>query len=224
MNINVKAWLSLFVLAVVMGLLLFLPAGTIRYWQAWLYLSVFTGATLLLTLYLVRRDPALLKRRMSGGPTGEKRMTQKLIMLFVSAGFTALLVVPALDRRFGRSDVAPGLVVFGDLLVVTGFYLIFLVYRENTYTSATIEIARGQKVVDTGPYAVVRHPMYAGGLLYLGGTPLALGSYWGLLAFAVIVSLIIWRLLDEEQFLARELPGYREYRQRVRHRLVPFVW
>src|SRR5215217_3751596 len=127
MNVNVKAWLSLLALTVVMGLLLFLPAGTIRYWQAWLY-------------------------------------------------------------------------------------LIFLVYRENTYTSATIEVAEGQKVVDTGPYAVVRHPMYAGGLLYLGGTPLALGSYRGLLAFAVIVSLIIWRLLDEEQFLARELPGYRECR------------
>ena len=118
----------------------------------------------------------------------------------------------------------PGPVISGDLLAVTGFYFIFLVYRKNTYTSATIEIARGQKVVDAGPCAAVRHPMYAGGLLYLGGTPLALGSYWGLLAFAVIVSLIIWRLLDEEQFLARELPGYRECRQRVRYRLAPFVW
>ena len=224
MNLNVKAWLSLLALAVGMGLLLFLPAGTIRYWQAWLYLSVFTGATLLLTLYLVKRDPVLLERRMSGGPTGEKRATQKLIMLFVSVAFTALLVVPALDRRFGWSDVPPGLVILGDLLVVTGFYLIFLVYRENTYASATIEIARGQKVVDTGPYAVVRHPMYAGGLLYLGGTPLALGSYWGLLAFALIVALIVWRLLDEERLLAGELPGYREYRQRVRYRLAPFVW
>src|SRR5919112_2654771 len=130
MRLNAKAWLSLFVLTVVMGVMLFLPAGTVRYWQAWLYLSVFTCASSLLTLYLMRRDPALLERRMSGGPTAEKRTTQKLVMLFVSVAFIALLVVPALDRRFGWSDVPPGLVIFGDLLAVTGFYLIFLVYRE----------------------------------------------------------------------------------------------
>jgi protein-S-isoprenylcysteine O-methyltransferase Ste14 len=224
MRLNAKAWLSLFVLAVVMGLLLFPPAGTVRYWQAWLYLSVFTCASSLLTLYLMRRDPALLERRMRGGPTAEKRATQKLIMLFVSVAFVALLVVPALDRRFGWSSAPPGVVVFGDLLVAAGFCIIFLVYRENTYTSATIEVAEGQKVVSTGPYALVRHPMYAGGSLYLAATPPALGSYWGLLAFAAMLPFLIWRLLDEEQLLARDLPGYSEYRQRVRHRLVPFVW
>jgi protein-S-isoprenylcysteine O-methyltransferase Ste14 len=224
MNLNVKALLSLCVLTVVMGLLLFLPAGTFRYWQAWLYLSIFVGASLLTTLYLMRKDTALLERRMSGGPTAEKRTPQKLIMLCTSAGFTALLVVPSLDHRFGWSDVPPGVAVGGDLLVVTGFYFIFLVYRENTYTSATIEVAEGQRVVSTGPYAVVRHPMYAGALLYLVGTPPALGSYWGLLAFAATVPFLIWRLLDEEQLLARELPGYREYQRRVRRRLVPFVW
>jgi len=224
MKLNTKAWLSLFALAVVMGLLIFLPAGTVRYWQAWAYLSVFMLVSFLTTLYLVRRDPALLARRMSGGPTAEKRTSQKLIMLFVSVAFVALLVVPALDRRFGWSSVPPAVVVLGDLLVAAGFYLIFLVYRENTYTSATIEVAEGQKVVSTGPYAVVRHPMYAGGLLYLAATPLALGSYWGLLAFAALLPFLVWRLLDEEQFLARDLPGYREYRQRIRYRLVPFVW
>lgn len=224
MKLSEKAWLSLFVLAVAMGLLLFLPAGTVRYWQAWVYLSVFTCASSLLTLYLMRRDPALLERRMSGGPTAEKRTPQKLIMLFVSVCFVALLVVPALDHRMGWSRVPPGGVLFGNLLVATGFYLIFLVYRENTYTSATIEVAEGQKVVSTGPYAVVRHPMYAGGLLYLAATPLVLGSYWGLLASAAMPPFLIWRLLDEEQFLARELPGYREYEQRVRYHLVPFVW
>src|ERR1044072_4116254 len=164
MKLNTKAWLSLFALAVVMGLLIFLPAGTVQYWQAWLYLSVFMLVSFLTTLYLVRRDPALLARRMSGGPTAEKRTSQKLIMLFVSVAFVALLVVPALDRRFGWSSVPPAVAVFGDLLVAVGFYLIFRVYRENTYTSATIEVAEGQKVVSTGPYAVVRHPMYAGGL------------------------------------------------------------
>lgn len=224
MKLNAKAWLSLFVLAVVTGLLLFLPAGTVRYWQAWLYLSVFIGASALTTLYLMRRDPALLERRMRGGPTGEKRSAQKLIMLFVSVGFVALLVVPALDRRFGWSSVPTFIVVLGDLLVAAGFYFILLVYRENTYTSATIEIAEGQRVISTGPYALVRHPMYASGLLYLGATPPALGSYWGLLAFAWLVPFLIWRILDEERLLAGELPGYSEYRRKVRHRLVPFVW
>jgi protein-S-isoprenylcysteine O-methyltransferase Ste14 len=224
MKLNAKAWLSLFVLVAAMGLLLFAPAGTFRYWQAWLYLSVFACASSLTTLYLMRRDPALLARRMSGGPTAEKRTTQKLIMLFVSVCFVALLVAPALDHRFGWSRVPPVVVFLGDLLVATGFYFIFLVYRENTYTSATVEVAEGQKVVSTGPYAVVRHPMYASGSLYLAATPLALGSYWGLLAFAAMAPFLIWRLLDEEQLLARDLPGYREYRRRVRHRLVPFVW
>jgi protein-S-isoprenylcysteine O-methyltransferase Ste14 len=172
----------------------------------------------------MRRDPALLERRMSGGPTAEKRAAQKLIMLFVSVAFVALLVVPALDRRFGWSSVPPVVVFFGDLLVAAGFCVIFLVYRENTYTSATIEVAEGQKVVSTGPYALVRHPMYAGGSLYLAATSLALGSYWGLLAFAAMLPFLIWRLLDEERFLARDLPGYSEYQKKVRRRLVPFVW
>lgn len=224
MNLNVKAWLSLFVVGVVMGLLLFLPAGLIVYWQAWAYLSIFLGASLLITLYLLRRDPALLERRMRAGPTAEKRAPQKLIMLGASAGFVALLVVPALDRRFGWSEVPLGLVIAGDLLVLTGFYFIFLVYRENTHSSATIEVAEGQSVVSSGPYAVVRHPMYASALLFLIGTPLALASYWGLLALGAMTPFLIWRLLDEEQLLARDLPGYREYQQRVRHRLVPFVW
>ncbi|MGH9868984.1 MAG: methyltransferase family protein [Candidatus Polarisedimenticolia bacterium] len=207
-----------------MGLLLFVPAGTIRWWQAWVYLSIFTGASALTTLDLMRRDPALLERRMHGGPAAEKRPAQKLIMVGVSAGFVALLVVPALDHRFGWSSVPAGIVVLGDLLVAAGFALVARVYRENTFTSATIELFEGQTVIATGPYAVVRHPMYASGSLYLLGTPLALGSYWGLAVLAAMAPLLLWRLLDEERFLAKNLPGYAEYRRRVRHRLVPFLW
>jgi protein-S-isoprenylcysteine O-methyltransferase Ste14 len=223
-NLNARAWISLAVLALVMGLLVFVPAGTIRYWQAWVYLSIFTGASVLTTLYLMRHDPALLERRMKGGPTAEKQPTQKLIMLGTSVGFIALLVVPALDVRFNRSGVSPGVVLFGDALVIAGFYSISLVYRENTFTSATIEVAKDQKVISTGPYAIVRHPMYAGALLYLLGTPLALGSYRALWVFGAVVLLLLWRLFDEERFLSTNLPGYTEYRKRVRHRLVPFVW
>jgi protein-S-isoprenylcysteine O-methyltransferase Ste14 len=132
--------------------------------------------------------------------------------------------VPALDHHFGWSTVPRGGVVAGDVLVAIGFYLIFRVYRENTFTSATIEVAENQKVVATGPYAIVRHPMYASAFLYLLGTPLALGSHWGLVPVAVMIPFLIWRLFDEERFLARNLPGYTEYQKRVRHRLVPFVW
>jgi len=207
-----------------MGLLLFVPACTIRYWQAWAYLSIFIGASALMTLDLMRRDPPLLERRMSGGPMAEKRPAQKLIMLCTSTGFMALLVVPALDHRFGWSAVPAGAVVAGDVLVATGLFFISRVYRENTFTSATIQLAESQKVISTGPYAIVRHPMYASGALYLFGTPFALGSFWGFLAVASMLPFLIWRLLDEERFLATNLSGYAAYQKRVRHRLVPFLW
>jgi protein-S-isoprenylcysteine O-methyltransferase Ste14 len=224
MTLNSKAWVSLLGLAVVMGFLIFVPAGTVHYWQAWAYLAIFFGLSLLTTLDLMRRAPALLERRMKGGPTAETRAVQRVIMFFTSAGFIALLVVPGLDHRFGWSDVPLRTVMVGDLLVLVGFSLIFIVYRANTYTSAVIEVAKGQNVVSTGPYAIVRHPMYASAMLYLIGTPLALGSYWGLLVLVAVAPFLVWRLLDEEQLLARDLAGYREYQQRVRYRLVPFVW
>ena len=223
-NLNAQAWLSLVVLTVVMGLLLFIPAGTINYWQAWVYLLIFMGASFLTTLYLMKKDPALLNRRMGGGPTAEKRGTQKLIMLFTSICFIALLVVPALDRRFRWSTMPLSWVIVGDVLVAIGFYFIFLVYKENTFTSATIEVAADQKVISTGPYAIVRHPMYASALLYLVGTPLALGSCWGILALSAMMPFLIWRLYDEESFLSGNLPGYTEYQKMVRHRLIPFIW
>jgi len=141
-NLKAKACFALALLAVVMGLLLFVPAGTVHYWQAWVFLSIFTGASVLTTLYLLRKDPALLERRMSGGPTAEKQPAQKFIMLCTSIGFIALLVVPAFDHRFGWSTVPLGGVLAGDVLVAIGFYLIFLVYRENPFTSATIESRR----------------------------------------------------------------------------------
>jgi protein-S-isoprenylcysteine O-methyltransferase Ste14 len=223
-NLNTRAWLALAALAVVMALLLFLPAGTVRYWQAWVYLSIFFGAAALITMFLMRNDPGLLERRMSGGPTAEKRRTQKFIMQWSSLGFIALLVVPALDYRFAWSTVPLSGVLVGDALVAVGFYLIFLVYRENTFTSATIEVVTDQKVISTGPYAIVRHPMYASASLYLVGTPLALASYWGFVPLAGMLPFLIWRLFDEERFLALNLPGYTEYQKKVRRRLVPRIW
>ncbi len=207
-----------------MGLLIFLAAGTLAYWQGWVFLGVFLAVTLVVSLDVYRRDPALLRRRLSGGPTAEKTPRQRLIMLLASIGYIGLLVVPGLDFRFGWSDVPTVVVALGDGLVAVGFYLVMLVYRENSFTSATIEVAEGQKVVSTGPYALVRHPMYASSLVYLLGMPLALASYWGLLVLALMLPVLIWRLLDEERFLARHLSGYTAYQARVRYRLLPHVW
>jgi protein-S-isoprenylcysteine O-methyltransferase Ste14 len=167
MNLYGNTLLRLGAAIIIFGLVLFVTAGTIRYWQAWVYLAVYAGASLLISLYLVKHDPALLKRRLSGGPTAEKRTAQKVIMFFASVGFLGLLVVPALDYRFGWSIVPFPVVILGNILVVVGFYLVLLVYEENTYTSAIIEVAEEQKVISTGPYEIVRHPMYASALLYL---------------------------------------------------------
>jgi protein-S-isoprenylcysteine O-methyltransferase Ste14 len=223
-NLGLRACISLAALAIVMAGLLFVPAGTFRYWQAWVYLLIFMGASALTTLYLLARDRALLERRMSGGPLAEKRPAQRVIMSFTSVGFMAVFVVSAFDRRFEWSAVPLYAVLAGDVLVAIGFYLIFLVYRANSFTSATIVVAEKQRVISTGPYAIVRHPMYAGGALYLFGTPLALGSYWAFVPIAVMMPFLVWRLLDEERLLAKDLPGYIEYQRRVPHRLVPFVW
>src|ERR1039457_4677801 len=225
MNIlNMKAFGGLLFLVVVMGALLFISAWTLNYWQAGTFLTVYFASSLAITLYLMKKDPKLLARRMSGGPTAEKEPTQKIIMLFTSLGFIGLIVFPALDHRFAWSHVPPYVVLAGDVLIALGFLGIFFVFRENTFSSSTIEITPDQKVISTGPYALVRHPMYAGALIMLLGIPMALGSWWGLLVIVAMVPALIWRLFDEETFLVRNLAGYGEYQYAVRFRLIPLVW
>ncbi len=211
-------------LLLALAALLFIPAWTLDYWQAWTFLTVYFGCSLAITLYLMVRDPKLLERRMSGGPTAEKESNQKIIMVLASLGFIGLLIFPALDHRFVWSRVPSYGVLTGDVLVALGFVAIFFVLKENTFSSATIELAPDQKVISTGPYAVVRHPMYAGALVMLSGIPLALGSWWGLLVLLLMMPALIWRLIDEEKFLASNLPGYAEYQHKVRFRLMPLVW
>jgi protein-S-isoprenylcysteine O-methyltransferase Ste14 len=222
--LNVKAFGGLLLLFLVMAALLFIPAWTLDYWQAWAFLAGYFAWSLAITLYLMKNDPDLLARRMSGGPTAEKQTTQKIIMSVTSLGFIGLIVVPAFDHRFAWSHMPPFAALAGDLLVALGWLAIFFVFRENTFTSATIELAPDQKVISTGPYALVRHPMYAGALVMLLGIPIALGSWWGVLVLALILPAVIWRLFDEEKFLARNLLGYVDYQNKVRYRLIPHVW
>jgi protein-S-isoprenylcysteine O-methyltransferase Ste14 len=219
-----KAVLGFTQLITVLGILLLVPAWTFDYWQAWVYLFVFTASSALITTYLWKKDPKLLKRRINVGPGAETEKSQKLIQLLASFVFIGAMILPALDHRFSWSAVPLPVVVAGDVLVALGFLIVFLVFKENTFTAATIAVAPDQKVVSTGPYAAVRHPMYVGALVMLFGTPLALGSWWGLLMFIPMTFTIAWRARDEERFLFKNLSGYREYCQIVRYRLVPFVW
>ena len=221
---NKRALVGLLGLFAAMTALLFVPAWTLRYWQAWVFLSVFFGRALAITVYLMKRDPGLLERRVYAGPTAEKEKSQKIIQSITTLGFVAMLVVPALDHRFAWSAVPLWATLAGDVLVAIGFLIIFLVYKENAFASATIEVYPEQKVISTGLYGLVRHPMYMGGLLLFVGMCLALGSWWNFLVFLLMAPALIWRIFDEEKLLAKELLGYLEYRNKVRRRLIPFVW
>jgi protein-S-isoprenylcysteine O-methyltransferase Ste14 len=211
-------------LFVAMAILLFVPPWTLDWWQAWLFLAVYFGAALALTLDLLKRDPTLVERRMKGGPWAEERPAQKIIMTIASLGFIGLLVIPAFDRRFGWSQAPPLVSLAGNALVLLGGWGVWRVFRENSFTSARIELAADQRVISTGPYARVRHPMYAAALVMMMGIPLALGSPWGLLALLAMMPALIWRMVDEEKFLAAGLPGYAAYKQKVRYRLIPHLW
>ena len=223
-SLNKRALRSLLLLFLGIAALLFVVAGTLHYWQAWTFICVYFGGSSALTLYLMKRDPALLARRMSGDPFAEKEPVQKIAMSFASLGFIGLIVIPALDHRFRWSHMPLYAVLAGDALVAIGLLGTFFVFRENSFTSSTIELAPDQKVISTGPYGLVRHPMYAAGLVMLLGIPLSLGSWWGVLIVVAFVPVLIWRLLDEERFLAASLPGYIEYQNNVRYRLLPPIW
>ncbi len=223
-GLGIRALRGLMLTLVVTGALLFLAAGTLAWPRAWVFLAVFSPLWLAITLYLLKYDPELLARRMRGGPTAEKGTRQKIIMWLLAAGFVAIPIVCGLDRRFGWSDAPPEVAVAGNLAVVLGWAIMFRVFRENSFSSATIEVAADQRVISSGPYALVRHPMYAGGLLYLIGIPLALGSWWGLCVVLATAPALVWRIFEEEKFLAANLPGYAAYRDKVKYRLAPFVW
>ena len=206
------------------GLILFGPAGTLRYWQAWVFITVFTAATILPTIYLARTNPAALQRRMRAGPRAETRTAQKIIMTGSILDLFAMMAFSAFDHLMGWSTVPVWVSLLGDVLVATGLGITMLVVIQNGYAAATVTVETGQKVASGGVYRFVRHPMYMGTVIMMVGIPLALGSYWGLLFVIPGVVVLVFRILDEEKLLTQELPGYREYAQHVRYRLVPNVW
>ncbi len=210
--------------AFALAILLFLPAGTLDYWQAWVYIAVFMGSVTAIGVYLSLNDPELLERRKKIGPAAEQSIGQKISITIGIAGFLGLMVVSALAYRFGWSPVPPFVSLTGDAMVALGLLIDLYVFRENRFGASTVQVFAEQRVISTGPYALVRHPMYAGVLVMAIGTPLALGSWLGLVVLALIAPGLIWRILDEEKLLKRDLPGYGEYMQRVRYRLVPYLW
>ncbi len=223
-NLIVRSFLGLAFLVLVLALALFLSAGSISFWQAWLFLAVWTVTVSLITAYLVKYDQKLLASRVQAGPVAETQKIQQIIQSLASLFFIGLFIVPGLDFRNHWSSVSPILSVISDGFVILGFYIVFLVFKENSYTSATIEVADEQKVVTTGPYSIVRHPMYAGATLLLLFTPVALGSLVAIPFPWPLILVVVFRLREEEKFLAANLSGYEAYRQKVRYRLVPYIW
>ncbi len=216
-----KIVLILLIAPLVIGLALFGPAGTLDYWQAWVYMAILLVPMLFVVLYFWKKDPAFLERRLK---TKEKETKQDIIIKIGTVFFTIAFLIPGFDHRFGWSNVPVEIVLAADALVFLGYMLIFLVFKENAYAGRTVQVEKGQKVISTGPYSVVRHPMYVGSLVLYLATPVALGSYVAVPLFLLFIPIFIFRILNEEEVLRRDLPGYTEYCNKTKYRLVPYVW
>ena len=206
---------------VVFMLFFFLSAGTWNYWQAWVYISILFVPMAIILVYLLRNDPELLERRMR---MRERRSEQRLIIKVSLIFFVLAYIQPGFDIRFGWSNVPLWVCIAADILVLLGYGIVFRVFQVNSYASRVIEVNSGQKVIDTDIYSIVRHPMYFGAILMYVASPLALGSYWAMIPGAMIVPVLVARILDEETALEKDLPGYVEYKQKTKFRLIPFIW
>jgi protein-S-isoprenylcysteine O-methyltransferase Ste14 len=206
-------------IAVAMAVLFFLPAGTFDYWQGWVVLGSFTVLTAFTGVYLRKVSPALLARRFDVKADAVERHPPAILNLCFAA-----FVVPGFDMRFGWSLVPLWLVVLADIAFILGYVLIIRVFRENAFAAVSVQVERGQEVVQSGPYAWVRHPMYTGVIVMLLAAPLALGSFWGLLPALLCIPLNVIRIRGEEATLKTNLPGYSAYCEKVRNRLIPFIW
>jgi protein-S-isoprenylcysteine O-methyltransferase Ste14 len=201
--------------------LFFIPAGTSAYWQAWVFLAVLFIPMAFVLVYLLKNAPDLLERRMR---MREREREQKWIVTLSFIPFVLVFLIPGFDRRFGWSNLAAGWVILADIIVLLGYGLVFLVFRENHYASRVIEVEQEQKVISSGPYAFVRHPMYSGMFLFYCFTPLALGSLWSMAVDIFFIAFFVARIRNEEKVLKRDLKGYLEYTQKTRYHLIPGIW
>jgi protein-S-isoprenylcysteine O-methyltransferase Ste14 len=224
MKLTLQTIASMLFGVVFFGVALFLPAWTFDYWQAWVFIAVFIAASIIPSFYLAVRSPAALQRRLKAGPTAETRPAQRIIVSAIILSVIATLVLSAFDHRFGWSSVPVSVTVLGNVLVFLGLSLAQLVIVQNNYAAANVRVEADQPLVSTGLYGVVRHPMYTGTAIMMLGTPLALDSLWGLLCVVASAPVIVARIRDEEQMLTEELAGYAEYKNKVRYRLVPYLW
>jgi len=211
----------------IMAALLFIPAGTLRWPAAWIYLIEISVTSLLITVWLMRHNPTLLAERMAPLIQRDQKGWDKILMAALLLVWCAWFVLIGFDAiRYSWSEMPAWLQALGGLAIILGMYIVFLTMKANSYAAPVVKIqtARGHRVVSDGPYAIVRHPMYGGALLLIVGTPLLLGSWWGLATVPVIVLLLGIRAVMEERTLARELDGYADYAARVRYRLIPGIW
>ena len=221
MKLFLSAVTKLIIGAVFIGAMLFLPAWTIDYLGAWLFIAVLFAPMLILGAFLFIKSPDLLKKRLD---SKEKEKTQKGVVALSGLMFPIGFIVSALDFRFGWSHMPAGVVIAASVVLLIAYALYAEVMRENAYLSRVVEVQEGQKVVDTGLYAVVRHPMYMATVFLFLSIPIVLGSWWALLCFLPYVPVIAARIKNEESVLCKNLEGYSDYQGRVRFKLIPFIW
>ncbi|NKZ11527.1 isoprenylcysteine carboxylmethyltransferase family protein [Mycolicibacterium septicum DSM 44393] len=224
MSTNLRVAIQSVLGLVALGALLFVPAGTFNYWQAWVFLAVYSVMAILSTVYLLRKDKAVVERRMRVGQKAESRPVQKAVLVVITVLSIGLPVFCGLDHRFGWSPVPTTVSWLGNAMFAIGLVITIFTIVQNSYASANITVESEQTLVSTGLYGLVRHPMYMGALLMVAGMPLALGSWWGLAVLVPVLVIYAFRIQDEEKLLRQQLAGYREYMQKVHYRLVPLVW
>ncbi|MGE5423626.1 MAG: methyltransferase family protein [Ignavibacteriales bacterium] len=215
-----KAYSVPVIIMIVVGLVIFLPAGSLKFWEGWIWWAIISVMTLFITTYFVKRSPELLNRRMQV----KEKEPQPGIIKLLSFLSLFIYVIPGIDYRYNWSAVPVWLIISANALVLLGYILIFLVFRENSYASTVIQVEEDQQVIQTGLYSIVRHPMYTGLLIMQLCTPLALGSYWALIFSLLFIPTIVFRIRKEEEVLLRDLPGYTAYLNKTRYRLIPAIW